>query len=158
MLGRRYAWGLQAGVVDAAGRHLGVAMAALVVDEGGGWQRSWASPGAALTLEADEPIGDVELMITTEVDADGRVLTDIAVWTEIGLPPDDPPVVARWSALRCHLADGSTAPVPAVMVTFPTGSQWRRTDVQLDEVGVLQVSNTKRRTPNRTVLTLPADQ
>ena len=86
---------------------------------------------------------------------DGVALTDVAVWMELVLPPDDPPVVARWSSLLSRLADGTATAVPSVLVTFPTGPDWRRLDAQSDDVGVLQISNTRRRTANRTVLTLP---
>ncbi len=158
VVGRRYAWGLQARLVDSSGGQVGLAVASLVVDEAGGWRRATTGPDGRVTEEAVAPVGAVELAITSEADTGALALTDVAVWTEIDLPPDDPPVVARWSALRCHLADGTVQSVPAVMVTFPSGSQWRRVDVQPDDVGVLQVSNTKRRTGNRTVLVLPAPQ
>ena len=158
MVGRRYAWGLQARLVEASGGPVGLAVASLVVDEAGGWRRAVTGLDGRVTEDAAAPMGAVELAITSGADAGGRALTDVAVWTEIDLPPDDPPVVARWSALRCHLADGAVQSVPAVMVTFPSGPQWRRVDVQPDDVGVLQVSNTRRRTGNRTVLALPAPQ
>jgi hypothetical protein len=156
--GRRFAWGLQARVVDASGCHLGLTVASLEVDEAGAWRRASTGPDGKVADDAVAPVGAVELAITPGADGGAAALTDIAVWTEIDRPPDDPPVAARWSTLRCHLAGGTILSVPAVMVTFPTGRQWRRVDVQRDDVGVLQVSNTKRRTPNRTVLTLPADQ
>ena len=40
-------------------------------------------------------------------------------------------------------------------MTFPAGSEWRRLDVVVDDVGVLQVSNTARTTANMAVLALP---
>ena len=41
------------------------------------------------------------------------------------------------------------------MATFPTGRDWRRLDVVVDDVGVLQVTNTRRTTSNMAVLPLP---
>lgn len=82
-------------------------------------------------------------------------LVDIAAWMELDSPPSGPPVVARWSSLQVVDADEVAAAVEAVMVTFPTGRDWRRLDVQVDEVGVLMITNTRRRTRNQAVLTLP---
>jgi hypothetical protein len=83
-------------------------------------------------------------------------LVDIAAWMELDDPPSGPPVVARWSSLQVADADGVAAGVEVVMVTFPTGRPWRRLDVQIDEQGVLMITNTRRRTRNQAVLTLPA--
>jgi hypothetical protein len=82
-------------------------------------------------------------------------LVDIAAWMELDSPPTGAPVVARWSQLQIRTADGVTAGVEALMVTFPTGRAWRRLDVQVDGVGVLMVTNTRRRTRNQAVLRLP---
>jgi len=131
--GRRYRWGLQAGVVDAAGRRVGE-----VVDE------------------VDS--SDAPRTLTVAVTEPGTGLADVAVWMDLAAPPDDPPVVARWSELRCALASGASVPVEAVQVTFPAGSDWRRLDVVVDDLGVLQVSNTARTAANLSVLTLPPDR
>ena len=88
--------------------------------------------------------------------ADEHGLVDPAVWLELDQPPDDPTVVIRWSAMSLTLSDGSSQAVRSVLVTFPSGSDWRRLDVAVDEVGVLQVTNTRRRTSNLAVLPLPA--
>jgi hypothetical protein len=82
-------------------------------------------------------------------------LVDIAAWMELDSPPTGAPVVARWSELQYRSADGMATGVEAVMVTFPTGRAWRRLDVQADDVGVLMITNTRRRTRNQAVLTLP---
>ena len=83
-------------------------------------------------------------------------LVDIAAWMELDAPPSGAPVVARWSSLRVVSADGGVVRVQAVMVTFPAGRAWRRLDVQVDDAGVLMVTNTRRRTRNQAVLPLPA--
>jgi hypothetical protein len=83
-------------------------------------------------------------------------LVDIAAWMELDEPPSGPPAVARWSSLQVVGADGVAAAVEAAMVTFPTGRAWRRLDVQIDDAGVLMITNTRRRTRNQAVLTLPA--
>jgi hypothetical protein len=82
-------------------------------------------------------------------------LVDIAAWMELDSPPSGAPVVARWSELQYRSADGVTASVQAVMVTFPTGRAWRRLDVQVDEAGVLMITNTRRRTRNQAVILVP---
>jgi hypothetical protein len=124
--GRRYRWGLQAGL--ASSDHVG--------------------PAAVFVEGSDR-------LVLRAADHGAASLTDPAVSVELEGPPDDPTVVARWSALSLSLADGSTMPVEAVMVTFPTGRRWRRLDVVVDDVGVLQVSNTRRTVRNMSVLALP---
>jgi hypothetical protein len=131
--GRRYRFGLQAGVLDEE-PELGQRVAVAVV-------------------EADSLLAGVPRRLELHRDAG---LTDPAVWMELDQPPDDPTVVARWSSLSLTLDDGSCVPVASVLVTFPAGSDWKRLDVALDDVGVLQVTNTRRRTPNLAVLRLPA--
>jgi hypothetical protein len=148
ILGRRYAWGLQAGVVDAVGRRVGEVVDAVVRTSGGEWERSSTDAGElgprwSLSLAA-APLG--------------VGLVDLAVWMDLAEPPDDPPVVARWSSLSCRLASGSSVAVGRVQVTFPQGSTWRRLDVVVDEIGVLQVSNTARTAANMSVLALPPDR
>jgi hypothetical protein len=132
--GRLYRWGLQAGVVDAAGRRVGE-----VVDE----------------VESSAP---VPRTMSVAAPGAGTALVDVAVWMDLAEPPDDPPVVVRWSGLRCVLASGASVPVEAVQVTFPAGADWRRLDVLVDDIGVLQASNTPRTAANLSVLTLPPDR
>jgi hypothetical protein len=119
---------LQAGLVDDAGHRFDTAD--VVVDASGD-----------LAIRA--------------ADWNAAALVDPAVWMDLSAPPDDPPVVARWSALSLQLADGSLLAVEAVMVTFPSGREWRRLNVVVDDVGVLQVSNTRRTARNMSVLALP---
>ena len=105
---------------------------------------------------AGPPVGAVILEVGVDPSwPSGSTLADLAVWMDLAQPPDDPPVVARWSALCCRCADGSEVSVGAVLVTFPAGSEWRRLDVVVDDVGVLQVSNTARTAANMAVLALP---
>jgi hypothetical protein len=99
-------------------------------------------PGSAVPVELSAP--------------DASRLRDIAAWMELDSPPTGASVVARWSQLQFRTADGATAGVESVMVTFPTGREWRRLDVQVDELGILMVTNTRRRTRNQAVLALPA--
>jgi hypothetical protein len=135
--GLSYRWGLQAGVVDAAGRRIGE-----VVDE----------------VDSSAVVSDAPRTLSVAPPLPGTGLVDVAVWMDLAQPPDDPPVVARWSALRCDLASGASELVRAVQVTFPSGFEWRRLDVVVDEVGVLQVSNTPRTAANLSVLELPPDR
>jgi hypothetical protein len=135
--GRLYRWGLQAGVLDAAGRRVGE-----VVDE----------------VDSSSVSSDAPRLLSVAVTAPGTALVDVAVWMDLAEPPDDPPVVVRWSRLGCELASGASMPVAGVQVTFPAGSEWRRLDVVVDEIGVLQVSNTRRTVTNLAVLQLPPDR
>ena len=149
VLGRRYSWGLQAGVVDAAGRRTGEVVDSVVRATTGEWQRS--SP-----LGADGSGPRWSLSVTAA--PLGESLVDVGVWMELAEPPDDPPVVARWSGLSCRLATGESTTVSHVQVTFPQGPDWRRLDVLVDDVGVLQVSNTARTAANLSVLAVPPDR
>ena len=148
VLGRRYVWGLQAGVLDNVGRRVGEVVDSVIRTAGGEWERSsgvGAVAGERWSLSvAAEPLG--------------IGLVGVAVWMDLASPPDDPPVVARWSGLSCRLASDGPAPVGGVQVTFPQGSEWRRLDVVVDEVGVLQVSNTARTAANLSVLDVPPDR
>ena len=148
VLGRRYAWGLQAGVVDGAGRRVGEVVDSVVRTSGGEWERS-----SGVGVVAGE-----RWSLSVAAAPLGSGLVDVAVWMDLASPPDDPPVVARWSGLSCRLASGGSAPVSGVQVTFPQGSEWRRLDVVVDEVGVLQVSNTARTAANLSVLAVPPDR
>lgn len=142
VVGRRYSWGLQAGVVDADG---GLAGSLVDVVE---WSDSWSRPpddGSTWTLGVSCP-------------SDGAHLVDVAVWMELAATPDEAPVVSRWSALRCQPSASSTTSVVSLQVTFPSGADWKRLDVVVDEVGVLMVTNTRRTARNLSVLTLPADR
>jgi hypothetical protein len=125
--GRLHRWGLQAGLVDTSERRFDSAVTAV-------------ESSSSLALRARPPAVS---------------LVDPAMWMELEAPPDDPTVVARWSSPTCSFDDGSLAPVEAVLVTFPTGREWRRVDVVTDEVGVLMVTNTRRRTANLAVLEFP---
>jgi hypothetical protein len=130
---RRYQWGLQAGLVDRTGRRLDDATVAVV----------------------HEPSGELRHELALDVRGTAAVaLVDPAMWMELEEPPDDPTVVVRWSSPVWFSDDGPAA-VDAVMVTFPSGREWRRLDVVTDDVGVLQVTNTRRTAANMAVLQLP---
>jgi hypothetical protein len=147
--GRRYVWGLQAGVVDGVGRRIGEVLDSVVRTSGGKWERSSGVDGVGLSPCWSLSVAAAPL---------GAGLVDVAVWMDLTSPPDDPPVVARWSGLCCRLASGGSASVSRVQVTFPQGVDWRRLDVVVDDVGVLQVSNTARTAGNLSVLALPPDR
>jgi hypothetical protein len=142
-VGRRYSWGVQAGVVDSVGSRVGSVIDSVVWSEAGSWSRS--PDGSTWSLGVSCP-------------STAAALVDLAVWMELAEPPDDPPVVVRWPALRCRSSAESTTRVDGVQVTFPTGPDWRRLDVVVDEVGVLMVTNTRRTARNLSVLGLPTDR
>jgi hypothetical protein len=129
--GRRYRCGLQAQVVGESALEPEVRM--MAVDLG------------------DVEVGQPQLLKVH----DDRGLRDPAVWIELEEVPDDPTVVVRWSRLQVTTPTSVETPAETVLVTFPKSADWRRLDVALDDVGVLQVTNTKRRTPNMAVLPLP---
>ena len=132
-LGWRHSWGLQAGVVDGAGRSGGVACVRVVCDEAGvsGSEVVGAVVAGSGPATGALAVGPLRLAISTgaapaeadlSVMADGLALADVAVWAELARPPEDPPVVARWSQLSYCLADGAQHAVPAVLVDVP---DWR---------------------------------
>ena len=170
VLGRRCSWGLQAGVIDHSGVRVGEAVMALVHDVDGSW--SWSGADQRQPLDRIGEPFDLALSVATGmVQVSGRsggslqaweasggpgaALMDVAVWMDLDQPPEGLAIVARWSALRCTLADGTVTAPETVLVTFPTAAEWRRMDVVTDDVGLLQVASTKRTAANMAVLAVP---
>jgi hypothetical protein len=143
--GRRYAWGLQA---DGS-------VAALVAEDG---SCRWELPGGVVAsasfagglVQALAADGDVRWSAGGVESRSAGDLFEPAVTLELAQPPDDPTTVARWSSLRI----GDDA-VPAVLLTLPTTTPWRRLDVVPDEHGLLLVTNTHRTAKNLSVLRAP---
>ena len=149
VLGRRYAWGLQAGVVDEAGRRVGEVVDSVVRTSGGEWERSswgWSRCGGAMVAVGGRRAARLRGSSTSPCGWTWPRRRTTRRWWR------------GWSGLSCRLASGGSAPVSGVQVTFPQGSEWRRLDVVVDEVGVLQVSNTARTAANLSVLALPPDR
>jgi hypothetical protein len=84
----------------------------------------------------------------------GEHLTNPIVWSEVFAACDHPSVVVRWSGLQALTVDGRTVEPDGVMVTYQSFADGGcdNTNVDIDEVGVLQITNTERTTPAGAVL------
>jgi hypothetical protein len=89
-----------------------------------------------------------------ELFAGGDRLGGFVVWSELFCQGSDPTTVVRWSQPHVVTASGAIASPAGMQATFPGGDAWRRLNVVTDDVGVLQVTDTRRTTPNMTVLPL----
>jgi hypothetical protein len=84
----------------------------------------------------------------------GEHLTNPIVWSEVFAACDHPSVVVRWSGLHAVTVDGRTVEPEGVMVTYQSFADGGcdNTNVDVDDMGVLQVTNTERVTPAGAVL------
>jgi len=77
------------------------------------------------------------------------------VWSEVFASCDAPSVRIRWSDLRALTEEGRLAEARAVLVNYQAESAGgcRNTDSTVDEAGFLQTTNTRRTTPQGSLLT-----
>lgn len=104
-------------------------------------------------------VTDVEGATTTiirDLAGPGRWLTTPGVWSEVFARCDDPPVVARWSQLRAVTDSGEELVPSAVVVTYQSHAEGGcdNTTVRTDDVGICQLTGTKREVAHGTVLAL----
>lgn len=87
----------------------------------------------------------------------GEHLIRPMVWTESFARCEQPTVVARWSDLRAVTADGSDLHTSHVRVNYQSRADGGcdNTTVGLDEIGILQMTNARRRVPQDAVLPVP---
>jgi hypothetical protein len=90
-----------------------------------GWAGSIAGPG-------EEP------GVLRELLAGGDRLTSPVVWAEIFAPCDAPPTTVRWSAATVWTADGAAHRVGGVRVSLPGDGNCPNTDVDVDDIGIVQ--------------------
>jgi hypothetical protein len=82
-----------------------------------------------------------------ELYAGGDRLGGFVMWSELFCRGSDPPTAVRWSRPEAFTASGRAVAPSDLEVTYPGGDEWARLDVAVDEVGVLQVTNAPRGTP-----------
>jgi hypothetical protein len=90
-----------------------------------GWAGSIAGPGEGT-------------VVLRELLAGGDRLTAPVVWAEVFAPCDAPPTTVRWSGCTVWTADGVGRSVRGVRVSLPGGGNCPNTDVDIDDVGLLQ--------------------
>lgn len=97
-----------------------------------------------------------ESTVVRDLYAGGTHLARPMVWTEAFCRCDDPPVAARWSALRAT-ADGAGIPIESVMINYQSLTQGgcTNTTVRQDETGFLQITATQRELPQGRVIPIP---
>jgi hypothetical protein len=93
-----------------------------------------------------------------ELFAEGDRLRSFVMWSELFCRGDDPTAVVRWSRPEVETASGRRVPPKALQATFPGGEEWKRLDVVSDDVGVMQVTDTRRTARNMSILRVPGSQ
>jgi hypothetical protein len=79
------------------------------------------------------------------------------VWSEVFARCEHPTVVVRWSELRAVALDGDQVPVTRVKVNYQSRADGGcdNTTAGVDELGILQVTNARRRVPQGAGLRVP---
>ncbi len=102
-------------------------------------------------------ITDIERSSTVairELFAGGDRLGGFVVWSELFCSGHDPRSAVRWSDPAVIRSDGQTDRPTGMTATYPGGRAWRRLDTSVDDVGVVQATDSRRRTPHQTVVGL----
>jgi hypothetical protein len=88
---------------------------------------------------------------------EGDRIVGATMWSEVFARCDDPSVVVRWSEPTVHLPDRDV-PFDRVRVNYQTDADGgcANTSSTADGVGLVQTTATERRTPQGTVLAVPA--
>ena len=88
--------------------------------------------------------------------APGDHLTSPVVWSEVFAACDHPSATVRWSGLRAVTASGREVEPEGVMVSYQSFADGGcdNTNIEVDDVGVLQTTNTVRVTPAGAVVPL----
>ena len=113
------------------------------IGDGGVWRAELDDPNTGQTV----PIRDLWCR--------GDQLVDPMVWSEVFAHCDDPSVPIRWSNFGARTAVESIAPL-SVSVNYQsyTDGGCTNTNVFADDVGVVQVTNAERVTPQGATITL----
>ncbi len=87
--------------------------------------------------------------VVRHLDAGGHLLSGVVVWSEVFARCDHPSVTVRWSGLEAVGASGRGVAPSGLSVSYEAGSAGGcdNTTVGVDELGVLQVTNTERTVP-----------
>jgi hypothetical protein len=99
----------------------------------------------------------VDGVVVRDLFGPGDMLVGPMVWSEVFAACDDPTVVVRWSGFEAVGRDGAVCAPDALVVTYQSRADGgcTNTDVEVDDVGVRQVTSTPRRTPDGAVLPVP---
>ena len=86
----------------------------------------------------------------------GEYLTSPVMWSEGFAACDHPSVVVRWSGLLVVTASGQEVEPDGLVTNYQSYADGGcdNTNIDLDEVGALQITNTERVTPGGAVLAL----
>ena len=92
--------------------------------------------------------------VIRELHAGGDRLVGLVMWSEVFCSCQDPTTVVRWSAMTAERVDGTAVHPASVGLTFPREG-CPNTDSVADAMGILQVSNTPRRSSDGASLAVP---
>ena len=86
----------------------------------------------------------------------GEYLTSPVMWSEVFAACDHPSVVVRWSGLLVVTASGQEVEPDGLVTNYQSYADGGcdNTNIDLDDVGALQITNTERVTPGGAVLAL----
>jgi hypothetical protein len=93
--------------------------------------------------------------VIRELDAGGDRLGGFVVWSEVFAACDDPPASVRWSAFEAVDAQGAVHRPHSVRLSFPSGGDCPNTEVAVDDVGLVQLTNATRTARDGSVLPVP---
>jgi hypothetical protein len=79
-----------------------------------------------------------------ELHAGGDRLGGFVMWSELFCRGTDPSSAVRWSRPQATTASGRVVAPRGLHATFPDGREWRDLDVVVDDVGVRQVTASRR--------------
>ena len=114
-----------------------------------------SSPETGRWMGAVTNLATSESTVVRDVYSTGTHLAEPMVWTEAFCRCDDPPVTARWSALRAT-AGGADIPIDSVRVNYQSLAQGgcTNTTVRQDDGGFLQITATERELPQGRVISI----
>ena len=94
--------------------------------------------------------------VVRDLEAGGDRLADPMVWSEVFARCDDPSVTVRWSGFEAVTASGDHVAPVALSVNYQARAEGGcdNTTVTPEPYGVLQITNTRRSTPQGTVIAL----
>jgi hypothetical protein len=90
-----------------------------------------------------------------ELYAPGGHLVNPVVWSEVFAECDSPSAMVRWNGLEALTADGDIVRPSRLAVTYANDGDCDNTNVDVDELGVTQTTNTARRVAPGTTLVYP---
>jgi len=87
----------------------------------------------------------------------GEYLIRPMVWSEVFARCEHPTAVVRWSEMQAVTADGVDIHPPHVQVNYQSRADGGcdNTTVGVDEIGILQMTNARRRVPQDATIPVP---